>query len=178
MRLVRIENRWLTAFALDMAGKERDAQGLLKGTIGKARGHAARLALVLEYLWWCPDVGRSEPTAVSKRAIDEAIVLMRQYFIPMAERVFGDAALPVEARNARTLADWIVRTKPEMINVSKVRDEARLPGLRDTSRVKDACRFLREAGWLTEPNRLPGRSGRPSGDHAVNPNLWEALSQR
>jgi hypothetical protein len=65
-----------------------------------------------------------------------------------------------------------------MINVSKVRDEARLPGLRDTSRVKDACRFLREAGWLTEPNRLPGRSGRPSGDHAVNPNLWEALSQR
>jgi hypothetical protein len=154
--------------------REKASSGLLKSTVGKARGHAVRIAMVLEYLWWCGGSG-PEPTSISKHAVEQAVLLMEEYFLPMAERVFGDAAIPIEERNARTLADWIRRTRPETINVSKVRDEARLDGLRESTDVKNAFRFLVEAGWLSPPTKT-GRPGRPAGTYTVNPKLWEVLS--
>jgi hypothetical protein len=57
------------------------------------------------------------------------------------------------------------------VNVSVIRDTARLPGLRDSDAVKEACRFLVEAHWLVEPPRKPG-PGRPRGDWLVNPRLF------
>jgi hypothetical protein len=105
--------------------------------------------------------------------MEAAISLMDTYFLPTAQRVFGDAAIPKEERDARQLARWIVETKPKTVNVSDIRDEARLPGLRDTNAVKAACRFLSEAHWLTEVEHV-GR-GRPRGDYAVNPKLWDVL---
>jgi hypothetical protein len=154
--------------------REKTAFGLLKGTVGKARGHTVRIALALEFLWWCAGA-IPEPTSISKHAVEQAVLLMEEYFLPMAERVFGDAAIPIEERNARTLAAWIRRTRPETINVSKVRDEARLDGLRESSDVKNAFRFLVEAGWLSPPTKT-GRPGRPAGTYTVNPRLWEMLA--
>jgi putative DNA primase/helicase len=93
----------------------------------------------------------------------------------MAARVYGDAGIPVNEKNARTLAEWIVRTKPESINVSKVRDGAHLVGLRETQDVKNACQYLVEAFWLLEPSKS-GKAGRPAGTYPVNPKLWEVLA--
>jgi hypothetical protein len=89
--------------------------------------------------------------------------------MPMAVRVLGDASIPEDERNARTLALWIMQTRPERVNVSAIRDTARLSGLRESDAVKAACRFLAEAGWLVEPPRRPGR---PRGDWLVNPRLF------
>jgi hypothetical protein len=164
----------LVDFARDMQAREHSAHGLLKSSIGKARGQALRLALVLEYLWWCGgDHGAPEPVEISADAMRGATALMDAYFLPMAARVLGDASIPTAERNARTLAGWIVETKPQSVNVSDIRDNARLPGLRDSDAVKAAVQFLAEANWL-ERAPTTGNAGRPRGDWLVNPRIWEA----
>lgn len=100
-----------------------------------------------------------------------AINLMDDYFLPMAARVFGDAAVPQECRNAQTLLRWILKTHPKRINVSQVRDNAKLPGLRVSKDIKAACQFLVEADCLVDPQPT-GIPGRPRGDYIVNPQLW------
>lgn len=161
----------LERFAQDMQAAEEGAYGLLRSSMGKARGQALRLALVLELLRWCACDGKPEPRQVSADAIEAAISLMGSYFLPMAARVLGDASVPAEEHNARTLAQWIIRTRPAVVNVSAIRDGARLPGLRESEPVKQACRFLTDARWLL-PRGETGKAGRPRGDWMVNPLLW------
>ncbi len=165
----------LERFAQEMQAAEEGAHGLLRSSMGKARGQVLRLALVLELLWWSARAAEPEPSTVSGMAMQAAAGLMRGYFLPMAARVLGDASVPTEERNARTLAEWIMRTRPEVLNVSAVRDGAHLPGLRETELVKQACRFLADARWLLEPEGT-GKPGRPRGDWQVNPMLWAAAS--
>ncbi len=105
--------------------------------------------------------------------MEAAAGLMDGYFLPMAARVLGDASVPEDERNARTLAAWIMATRPDRVNVSAIRDTARLPGLRESGAVKVACRFLEEAGWLSSPEP-DGKAGRPRGDWTVNPALFGA----
>lgn len=163
----------LTDFARDMQERENTAHGLMKSALGKARGHALRLAIVLTYLWWCGDAnGQPEPVTISAKAMEAAAGLMEAYFLPMAQRVLGDAAVPTEERDARTLATWIIENRPAVVNVSAIRDGARLPGLRESEPVKAACRFLTEAGWLRAAAGT-GARGRPFGDHEINPKLWQ-----
>ena len=153
-----------------MQAREQSTPGFLNSSIGKARGQALRLSLILEFLWWC-EKGGPEPEQISGAAMQAATGLMDGYFLPMAARVLGDASIPSDERNARTLAGWIRDTRPQFVNVSAIRDVARLPGLRKTEDVKAACRFLVEAHWLAEPPRV-GKSGRPRGDFLVNPGIW------
>ena len=161
----------LERFGQDMQAGEEGAHGLLKSSMGKARGQVLRLALVLELLWWCADDDAPELSSIGGKAMQAAAGLMQGYFLPMAARVLGDASVPAEERNARTLAEWIMRERPAVVNVSSIRDGARLPGLRESDPVKQACRFLADAGWLLPPE-LSGAAGRPRGDWTVNPQLW------
>ncbi len=166
--------RVIEDFGADMQARERTAAPLVQSTLGKARGQCLRIAITLEYLWWAADETASpEPDRVSARAVQAAAGLMDGYSLPMAFRVLGDSAISTEERSARTLATWIFQTRPEAINVSLIRDTARLPGLRESDPVKMACRFLEDAAWL-RPTPLSGRNGRPRGDYLINPRLWEA----
>jgi len=161
----------LERFGQEMQAGEEGAHGLLRSSMGKARGQVLRLAMVLELMWWCADDGAPEPSCISAKAMQAAAGLMRGYFLPMAARVLGDASVPAEERNARTLAGWIMQARPAVVNVSSIRDGARLPGLRESEPVKQACRFLADAEWLLPPEPS-GAAGRPRGDWTVNPQLW------
>jgi hypothetical protein len=46
----------------------------------------------------------------------------------MAERVFGDAALPEVDRLAAVLARWILRERPEVVNARDLRRRRACPG--------------------------------------------------
>jgi len=153
---------------------EQNVTGLLASSYGKAHGHVLRLALTLEYLWWAITPDAPEPTVISKKAIAAAAHLMDSYFKPMAERAFGDASVPEDDRLAATLARWIVKTKPIVINLRTVRREARLPGLRKAEKVKLAADVLIDAAWLFPPSGA-ATAGRPREDYTVNPKLWETL---
>jgi hypothetical protein len=174
----------LTAQALDRleafgqkTNKQKElAAGMLRSTYGKAPGFALRLALILRYMWWCADEDLpDEPTKIGGRAMNAAIKLVGDYFMPMAERVYGDADCPPADKHAATIARWIIR---ERMNEVYVRDLLRgkcpggkLPGLSDAITIKIGCRALIEAGWLYPPELGYGAASKVV--YGVNPRVHE-----
>ena len=83
----------LEEFAQGIQERQASAGGLMRSALGKARGLALRLSLVIELLWWCGQQGMAPaPTQISARAFAAAAHLIDDYFMPMADRVYGDAA--------------------------------------------------------------------------------------
>ncbi len=110
MPLTPDAQRLMEEFGKEMEARLDQAGGLLRSAFGKARGSALRLSLVLEWLWCCAKAGMSlPPDSISKEAFAAAATLVGEYFMPMAERVFGDAGATDVERNAATLARWISR---------------------------------------------------------------------
>ena len=140
------------------------AGGLMCSSIGKGRGLALRLSLVLAYLDWCASDGYDAPPAsITRPSFLRAAKFVFEYAMPMAERTFGDAACPQKDRNAATLARWIAKTLPKEVHVRRLQREDRLPGLRSAEDIHAACRVLVDASWL-EP--APGRGGQQRGREA------------
>lgn len=160
-------------FGRDMQERQKDAGGLMRSAYGKARGLVLRLSLVLEYLDWCADTsGRPEPDCISDAAFARAATLVADYLMPMAERVYGDAAATQRDRNVATLARHIHKKKPEGLSVREL-CRAPLPGLREAEPIHDAADKLIEAGWLAPMHRGDGK-GRPATVYPVNPALRNA----
>ncbi len=153
-----------------------EAAGTLASAAGKAPGHVLRLALTLEFLWWAAESAAPEPANISVRAVAGAAHLYDAYFWPMAELVYGDAAMPEANRLAAIVARWIVKTRPEVVNARDLRRKAGLPGLRDAEKVKLALAALVDADWITPMfSRAGGAGGRQKEDYRTNPKLWEAI---
>jgi hypothetical protein len=164
----------LERFACEMQARKEVAGGLLRTAYGKARGQALRLALNLEFLWWCAEGGMAAPpVTISPRAFAAAALLISDYFIPMAERVYGDAAAAKQDRNAATLARWIYETRPTEVHVRHLQREVRLPALKVADDIHAAAHVLVEADWLRPPPGSGGTEGRPRAVYTVNPRLLE-----
>jgi hypothetical protein len=153
VRLAESARPAIQAFARKMQQRQHLAGGLLASAYGKARGQVLRLSLVLEYFWWCAQRPETPPpTEISEAAFDAARDLVDDYFMPMAEQVYGDAACRDEDRNAATIARWISRTKAEELHVrTLLRKRPRLPDLNSAKAIHSACAVLVEAGWLIPP---------------------------
>ena len=105
--------RLMAEFGKEMEARLDQSGGLLRSAFGKARGSALRLSLVLEWLWCCAKADMSlPPDRISKEAFAAAATLVGEYFMPMAERVFGDAGATDVERDAATLARWILKEQP------------------------------------------------------------------
>jgi phage/plasmid primase-like uncharacterized protein len=152
-----------------------EVSGALASCFGKAPGHVLRLALVLEHLWWCAKTSVAlPPSRISNAAVLAAAGLVDDYFKPMAERVFGDAALPEGDQLAAVVARWILRERPSVLNARELRRKARLPGLREAEKVRLALGVLVEADWLRSAfERAGGGIGRQREDYLVNPKVYE-----
>eukprot|EP01037_Dinobryon_pediforme_P005931 gene5931-6001_t len=165
---------YVEAFAQEMQQRQQDAAGLMRSAFGKARGTALRVSLVLEYLWWCAESSnRPAPTEISEAAFKAAAHFVNDYLMPMAERVYGDAATSPRERHVTTLAKWIIKIRASEVHVRKLQREVRLPGLTDASTIHDAARGLVDAGWLMEPVK-GSREGRGKAAYTVNPRVFEA----
>lgn len=179
--VIRLEDKaanLFQEFRLLNATREREASGLLLSWLGKCPGFVLRLALVLEFLDWAIEQ-RKPVIAISDDCVRRAIRLIDEYFLPMAERTFGDALLPEVERHAAMIARLIyARRTGKMANGTTIvnrRDLQRLklPGLRGSAEVGAAVEFLVEAGWLEAiPSRAGGPGGRRKGDYLVNPAVW------
>jgi hypothetical protein len=164
----------IETFGAEMQDRQSTAGGPLRSALGKARGQALRLALVLEMLWWCGEDGMAPPPArISPLAFAAAALLIGDYFMSMAERVYGDAAATERDRGAATLARWIKNTRPAELHVRHLQREVRLPGLRTAEQIRATAEALVEADWLRPPAAGTefGQRGRIA--YAVNPRLWE-----
>ena len=161
----------LEAFARDIVERCHMASGLLAGTLGKARGHCLRLSAVLEYLWWCGGTEESEPKAISPDAVTAAADLLNAYFLPMAERVFGDAVIPVAERRGMLLAQHLRQNRVTEFNAREVRRQ--IGGmLREAADMEAACKQLVEAGLIRPRFTRAGEvKGRKSQSYEVNPEV-------
>jgi hypothetical protein len=161
-------------FATEMEARKAEAGGLMRSAYGKARGTALRLSLVLEELWWCAKDGLAlPPDNITATAFAAAATFVSDYFMPMAERVFGDAAATEVERNAATLARWIVKERPGEVHVRQLQREVRLPGLRDAGQIKKAADALVEADWLRAPAKTVFGQPRSRVVYIANPKLQE-----
>ncbi|MFG1393292.1 DUF3987 domain-containing protein [Xanthobacter agilis] len=163
----------LERFALEMKGREKGAMPLIKSAIGKARGHALRLSSILTFLWWAADprASWSEPAEIGEAAMATAIEMMTNYFVPMAERVFDDASVPVVETNAAILARHLREKGLKTFNASKLRTIIGGP-LRDSVAMDAACVELEDAG-LIQAVEVVKKRGRPSKNFTVNSRLFE-----
>jgi hypothetical protein len=167
--------RMTEAFGQDMRRRQQEAGGLMRSAFGKARGLALRLSLVLTMLRWCGSEGMAAPpTEIGEEAFGAACDLVADYFMPMAERVYGDAAARQEDRNAATLARWIVKTRAVEVHVRKLQREVRLPGLNTAEAIHGAAAVLVEAGWLIPPKIGFGTARRVA--YVVNRVVLEATA--
>jgi hypothetical protein len=156
-----------------MQAHQATAGGLLRSALGKARGLALRLSLVLEMLWWAASEGMSAPpTVISERAFLAGAMLVAEYFMPMAERVYGDVSTSKADRHAATLAKWICKEKVTEVHVRHLQREVRLPGLKTAADIHEAAQVLEEADWLREPVAGAGKRVRMA--YPVNPKVLEA----
>jgi len=163
----------MQAFGQDMQRCQQEAGGLLRSAFGKARGLALRLSLALEMLHWCGrDSMEPPPVQIGDRAFGSACDLVADYFMPMAERVFGDAAATQAERNAATLARWIVRERAKEVHVRTLQRTVRLPGLNTAGLIHAAAEVLIEADWLAAAGRNM-EAGRPRAAYTVNPAVLE-----
>jgi hypothetical protein len=159
-------------FANQMQAKKGTAGGLLRSAYGKARGQALRLSLNLEMLWWCARDGFDPaPTKISAVAFAAAAQLMNDYYMPMAERVYGDAGASEQDQNAATLARWILKSRPKEVHVRHLQREVHLPGLATAKQIHAACAVLVEAGWLKDPQPGVDFGKRGRNSYPVNPRL-------
>jgi hypothetical protein len=110
--------------------------------------------LVLEMLWWCGEDGVSAPPArLSPGAFAVAAELLGDYFMAMAEAVYGEYTVSIKHRNAASLAHWILRTCPKEIHIRYMQREIRLSGLRMAEQIRDAADMLVAMGWLCPPTK-------------------------
>jgi hypothetical protein len=105
---------------------------------------------------------------VSLKTIENAIHLMERYVKPMSERVYGDTALPIDERNAATVARWLLSKGHDRLNARDFRRTARLPGLWEPQAVDAAIATLVEANWL-RPSAILNGPGRKAKNFDVNP---------
>lgn len=165
----------LERFALEMKEREKGAMPLMKSAIGKARGHALRLAGILTFMWWAADprASWSEPAELGEAAMATAIEMMTSYFLPMAERVFGDAAVPVVETNAAILARHLREKGLMDFNASKLRYSVGGP-LRESVAMDAACAELEDAGLIQAAEAVKKR-GRSPKNFTVNPKLFDVM---
>jgi hypothetical protein len=142
----------LEEFGREMQNRQQQAGGLMRSAFGKARGTVLRLSLVTEYLWWCGRAGYDPPpNVISCSAFAAAAKLVAGYLMPMAERVYGDAAASDAERRVATLARWVLKTQATEVHIRHLQRKVRLPGMRDAATIKDTCDRMVEAGWLIAP---------------------------
>ena len=148
---------------------ETEAHGRFAGWMGKARGFAARLSLVIEYLRWAGGHGQ-EPESVSPSSLVAAIRLFDNYLTPMARRTYGEAGLSDTEQHAATIARWIERKRPLTVNVRELQRMPGLPGLDKAEAIRAALDYLTEAGWLRPTYTRHGAThGRKARNYEINP---------
>jgi hypothetical protein len=161
----------LEQFAQEMRAQALDLSGPMAGAIGKARGHVLRLSCILEFLWWAGEPSGAEPTHISVQSVKRAAAFVADYFLPMAERALGDAAIPAADRRAMILAKYLRKMRLATFNA---RDARRSIGgeLRDASHMDQACKTLCEAGLIRPVSAEPA-ARRQAKNYEVNPVVLE-----
>jgi putative DNA primase/helicase len=154
----------------DNAAIDDDSGSLFKSFVGKMDGTVLRLALIAELARWAFEASE-EPRHISLDSLIAAAGFVDDYAKPMAQRVYGDAALPAAERNAAVLARYIRKHGFTTINKRDLKrspHKSHLAALRNAAAMDAAVAHLVDSGWLLSVDDASPQ-GRPRGDYLVNP---------
>lgn len=139
--------------------------------LGKLRGMAARLGLILEFLDWSAGNAPNPPRAVSKEKMACALHLLNKYFIPMNQKVCGGVGLSKEEQDAALLGRYILTNKKREFN-ARLEKLGKCP-IKRAKEMDRALEILEKADWVRNVGkREGGTTGRKSKDYIVNPKIW------
>lgn len=153
--------------------KTQQEENSIKYFLGKGQGYVLRLALLLELLWWASSE-YPEPTEISLEAIKNAIELYDTYLTPMCERVYNMYYSPTYNIEARALAQWILKNKPESFILHDVYNNGNVKYLRIKKTAEKGAERLIELNWLqSETSRNSNTKGKRRITYYVNPEVYE-----
>ncbi|WP_425051529.1 DUF3987 domain-containing protein [Psychromarinibacter sp. S121] len=158
----------LQAFRLQCQEWETEANGLLRGHIGKMPGLVVRVASVLAHLDWAFAANRPRVSNIEQEHIARARHYVGEHLRGHAYRAYGAAALPTEQKNARKLAEVIVREKLKIVRRRDIQ-RRHLAGLQTADELRRAMDVLVDADWLAPRDSKTG--GRSRAEYTVNPRL-------
>jgi Protein of unknown function (DUF3987) len=155
----------------EAAALEKSAAGMFQSWLGKLPGFCVRLAVILQHLDWCWRGVGHPPTQIEAWAVEKTADFLEQYAVPMAHRVFREAALPQAERHAHGLARWLAEQNPvpEVVNSRTLRRMTQGPGIPDAASMSAALSELAEFGWVRRSPARDGGPGRQRDDWTVNP---------
>ncbi len=137
--------RLMEAFGNRMQSYEEKEHGMVISHLGKLRGIAARIALVIQYIEWAFDP-KEEPSEIGFHHVENAIYMAEHYFYPMAKHCLGNVSMPEDEQDGLLVAKWIVEQQRQSINAREVLRDI-IP-YRDPKRRDAALLYLEESGWL------------------------------
>jgi hypothetical protein len=153
--------------------QEANTLGLLNGAFGKADGMVARIACVLQHLWWAENFfdETEAPEQVSLKAVKAAIRLREEYIKPMQVRALSHAGKSVADKNTLLLARWILDNGVKKLTVRDVTHVSKIPSL-GRSNVREAIAAVEQLealGWLSVSKKeVSKKGGRPSKVYIVH----------
>jgi hypothetical protein len=159
---------------------EQDAKatGRVSASVGKAPGHAARLALALELIAWALGDSDAPPAMIDDKRAEAACDLRANYFEPHRKKTIADAAMPAQEKLAAAAARWIVTERPMYIDPLFFRTRAKVPGIRSVEEMLVALGELASRNWLAPGVRIPHprdfRAELPAHIH-LHPRLYEVV---
>lgn len=149
----------------------------LRGTWSKSRGHCARLALILHYLWH--GTVNDSLRRVDAEAVSRAVVCMH-YFMSHARRVHASLGADGTSDRAARILEWITRGKRREFKTWELhRDLASDQRFRSVDAYAEPLDRLRKHSFI-RPKQAPARQGggRPAGPtFEVNPELYRAQDE-
>jgi len=148
----------------------RDAESLEAAWLGKGPGTVARLAAALELLGWSGGPATQPPGPIGRDAVEAAVVLWRDYFLPHAKAAFNRAGPTDMEHHTRRVLRWLQeRNRTEVSS-----REVRCGGLRralNAGQTADVLDRLEAAGVIRRVRSVTLHAGRPAERWEVNPAL-------
>jgi hypothetical protein len=154
---------------VEMARRE---EGFRAGFVGKGRGTITRLAGILTLLEWATSSDATPPTVVSRTALDGAIKLWEQYFLPHAAAVFRVGGRGRQELRLRKVALYLRNNRLYRFRRETIRVHA-LGRTLDAPDIDPILRDLEGRGLIRPVPRATSGPGRPPLEWEANPQLFE-----
>lgn len=163
---------FLGAAAVKYQGDSEAESGHYSEFLGKLRGMAARLSLILEFTDWALGESPSPPKIISKEKTVCALHIINKYFIPMYQKVSGGARITRNEFNAAKFAKYLLKNRRSKFNA---RQEKRHGGpLKKAGDLDPALEILEDANWIVFDGKREGNTiGQKSKDYLINPKIYE-----
>jgi hypothetical protein len=161
-------NKWLTVHMNGLANISDD--DLILGFAGKRRGLLVRLCLIFHLAKWAG--GEQENIKlVSGDTLNDALVLLNDYIIPMQERTMAAFAMSGFDDEVQRLVRWIKKSGVKSFKVRDIRRK-RWTGFIENKDILPKLEYLVELKWLRVEATTPGpKGGRSTNEFIVNPSL-------